>query len=124
MLGRRPSILVDKLLISGVCLAILGLVQFLIFVNLAMDHYPGGMIADADSTGYSWTGNWLSDLGRLEAINGVDNETSSRYFNGSIIGLGMSLLAFFAVSIRAFEEQSIVSAATTFAGLSASLGLI
>ena len=48
---RAKSLQIDSLLIAGVCLAALGLTQFIIFVDLAMDHYPGGTIADPNSTG-------------------------------------------------------------------------
>ncbi|TWU32016.1 DUF998 domain-containing protein [Novipirellula artificiosorum] len=121
---RPSSLQIDKLLIAGVFLAALGLTQFLIFVTSAMNHYPGGTSADTQTIGYSWSDNWLSDLGRIKAINGADNATSSRFFNASIIALGLSLLAFFLVSIRAFEEQTIGSLSTTLSGSLTSLGLI
>lgn len=114
----------DKPLISGCFLAFAGLVQFLIFTSLSMGEYPGGTIADSHTTGYTWMGNWLSDLGRQTAINGMENRLGASYFNGSIIALGICLLIFFLASIRAFEEQTFVGVLTVGAGLFASMGLI
>ena len=120
----RESLQIDKPLMAAAVFAALGLGQFLFCVHAAMDCYPGGTIADKDSIGYSWSENWLSDLGRRKAVNGFDNVTSATYFNRSIIILGATLLLFFVVSIRAFEERTIGSIATALAGLLASVGLI
>lgn len=64
-----------------------GLAQFLLALGYAMTHYPGG---------YSFFGNFLSDLGRTRNWGGEDNLICSMVFNRSIVALGLSLLPFFA----------------------------
>lgn len=123
-MGQPRTLHVDSLLVAGVLSAVLGIAQFSVCLPVAMNHYPGGTYADPKTIGYSWSGNWLSDLGRVTAINGNDNSTSARIFNTSIVTLGVSLLVFFLASIRAFEEQDLGSISTMLAGLFASIGLI
>ena len=80
MFARRVRIFISVV-------ACLGLLQFLLALAYAITHYPGG---------YSFFGNFLSDLGRTRA-SGEDNMLCSQVFNRSIVALGLSLLPFFAL---------------------------
>ena len=65
---------------------------FVIAVIAASYFYPGGNIHDSNQLGYSFTHNFLSDLGGLESHSGEDNIVSSIFFN-------LSMLFFFFIGI-------------------------
>ena len=65
---------------------------FVIAVIAASYFYPGGNIHDSNQLGYSFTHNFLSDLGGLESHSGEDNIISSIFFN-------LSMLLFFFIGI-------------------------
>jgi hypothetical protein len=65
---------------------------FVIAVIAASYFYPGGNIHDSNQLGYSFTHNFLSDLGGLESHSGEDNIISSIFFN-------LSMLFFFFIGI-------------------------
>ena len=63
----------------------------------SMARYPGGMPHDHSQVGYSFTRNFLSDLGMTVAYNGVSNRLGAALFIASLLtlvaGLGSSLAA-------------------------------
>tara|TARA_B100001109_G_scaffold222488_1_gene194420 strand:- start:719 stop:1393 length:675 start_codon:yes stop_codon:yes gene_type:complete len=65
---------------------------FVIAVIIASYFYPGGNIHDTSQLGYSFTHNFLSDLGGLESHSGEDNIISFIFFN-------LSMLFFFFIGI-------------------------
>ena len=65
---------------------------FVIAFIIASYFYPGGNIHDTAQSGYSFTHNFLSDLGGLESHSGEDNIISSVFFN-------LSMLLFFFIGI-------------------------
>jgi len=65
---------------------------FVIAFIIASYFYPGGNIHDQAQLGYSFTHNFLSDLGGLESHSGEDNIISSVFFN-------LSMLLFFFIGI-------------------------
>ena len=65
---------------------------FVITFIIASYFYPGGNIHDPTQLGYSFTHNFLSDLGGLESHSGEDNIISSVFFN-------LSMLLFFFIGI-------------------------
>ena len=65
---------------------------FVIGFIIASYFYPGGNIHDPAQLGYSFTHNFLSDLGGLESHSGEDNFISSVFFN-------LSMLLFFFIGI-------------------------
>jgi hypothetical protein len=65
---------------------------FVIAVIIASYFYPGGNIHDSTQLGYSFTHNFLSDLGGLESHSGEGNIISSIFFN-------LSMLLFFLIGI-------------------------
>ena len=58
-------------------LPLYGIIFFLLFNAIAMFFYPGGSIYSPDSNHYDFFKNYLSQLGRLRAINGESNSISS-----------------------------------------------
>tara|TARA_B100001079_G_C16212183_1_gene426346 strand:- start:100 stop:774 length:675 start_codon:yes stop_codon:yes gene_type:complete len=65
---------------------------FVIAVIAASYFYPGGNIHDSAQLGYSFTHNFLSDLGGLESHSGEDNILSAIFFN-------LAMLLFFFIGI-------------------------
>ena len=107
------------LLVSLVACA--GILQFLASLFLAVNLYAGGTGDQPELKGYSWTGNFLSDLGRTRAWSGSDNASSARMFNRSVLLLGSSLLPFFAVLPSVLERNR---AAIWLAGTLSACGLV
>mgnify|MGYP003313937539 CR=1 FL=1 len=65
---------------------------FVITFIIGSYFYPGGNIHDPTQLGYSFTHNFLSDLGGLESHSGEDNIISMIFFN-------LSMLLFFFIGI-------------------------
>ena len=104
----------------------LGVAQFCVMAMIAMMYYPGGTPWDAQTTGYTFWHNALSDLGRTVAYNGQDNPIASPLFNVALSLLGVSTLAGFIVLLRREDFQNSRAQRLFFCGLgaSSSLGLI
>ncbi len=71
---------IPLLFVSGVLLAIL--------------FYPGGNIHNPEQIGYSFTHNFLSDLGGIRSHSGEINTISAVFFNFSMILFGFGGIAF------------------------------
>ena len=72
-------------------------ITLFIFLNiLAMITYSGTTLKDPSSIGYSFTNNFLSDLGRYQVFDNITrNFPSSLFFNSSMIIAGVALALFF-----------------------------
>lgn len=114
----------DRVIVASVLFTLVGLAQFVFATQHAMSKYPGGSIAHKKSAGYSWTANWLSDLGRQRAWNGAPNRESANFFNSSMVILGLCISQLFLVSLRGANEWSIAEFLTAGSGTIAGLGLI
>ncbi len=122
--SKKRRIRVDYILLGAIVTVLFGLVQFAIALPIAMNDYPGGTVRDVDTEGYSWNGNWISDVGRRTAWNGEPNTFGSWIFTISIIALGSSLIVFFVASHRSSAELDFGTFVITSCGAIASLGLI
>ena len=60
-------------------------ITFIIAFFIAAYLYPGGNIHDPSQIGYSYTHNFLSDLGGQESHSGENNFISSLIFNSSML---------------------------------------
>ena len=67
---------------------------FVIGIVISMYSYPGGNIHDPLQTGYSFTHNFLSDLGGMKARSGETNVVSSYIFNACMISFVFGGIAF------------------------------
>ena len=67
-------------------------ILFLVGIGIAIYFYPGGNIHDSSQAGYSFTHNFLSDLGGYKSHSGEVNFLSSFFF-------GFSLVLFFFAGI-------------------------
>ena len=68
--------------------------------------YPGGNIHDSTQVGYSFTHNFLSDLGGLESHSGDKNMVSFILFNLSMILFFLVGISFLLVPVLFKENKS------------------
>ena len=61
------------------------IILFISLVFVAAFAYEGGNRLDSQSVGYSFSNNYLSDLGRLKTVAGVPNTIPFYCFNGALI---------------------------------------
>ena len=61
------------------------IVIFVVLVFAGAFAYEGGNRLDHSSVGYSFSNNYLSDLGRLKTVSGVTNTVPFYCFNGALI---------------------------------------
>ncbi len=66
--------------------------------------YPGTTHLDHTTSGYSFTHNFFSDLGRTVTFTGEPNFLSSICFILSVMVVGFSLTAYFSTSWRYFHD--------------------
>mgnify|MGYP001158054472 FL=1 len=69
-------------------------IVFTIGILISMYFYPGGNIHDPLQTGYSFTHNFLSDLGGMNSRSGESNIVSSYIFNACMISFFLGGIAF------------------------------
>ena len=102
------------------------LVLFIVFNIIAMFAYPGGTYWDSLGSGYSFTQNFLSDLGRTMSFSGEVNFFSSQFFNMSLILAG-SVFSIFYFQVRkvfSTNNQKILALIGSFFGVLGGLSLI
>lgn len=102
--------------------SLIGFTQFLIFPTIAMFFYGGGTPMDHSITGYTFWENFLSDLGRTVAYNGVKNTISSPLFNSSLALFGFSLILLYSSMFRLIP--SLLGYLTSLTGIVSGIGMI
>ena len=85
----------------------LTVIGFLVFVLCSMYFYPGGNIHDESQVGYSFSHNFLSDLGAYSAHNGEVNFLSSVFFAFSLSICFFAGIAFLNSVPPLFKEDGI-----------------
>ena len=98
---------------------------FIVFNLIAMFLYPGSTYLNNLSSGYSFTQNFLSDLGRTLTFSGEVNFLSSQLFNMSLILVG-SVFALFYLHVRKVfnsDKQKILAFIGSFFGVLGGLSL-
>ena len=96
------------LLIAVLSISLLGIAQFIAATAVSMARFPDG---------YSFSENFLSDLGRASIA-------SSSMFNGSLVVLGLSLLPLFGMVTVLDPRRSVSAQATTVLGVVSALGIV
>lgn len=108
----------------GNAVSAVGVLQFAVCLAAAMLVYPGGTPLESNAPGYSFFGNYLSDLGRSVAWSGVPNPLGSILFNTSLMVLGLATIPFFLfLPLHVPDRAPALWCAAGF-GLLSSLGLI
>ena len=103
---------------------VLGL--FIIFNIISMFIYPGSTYLDNLSPGYSFTRNFLSDLGRTMSYSEEINFLSAQLFNMSLIFAGGVFSCFYLNVWRVFsaDNQKILALIGSIFGVLGGLSLI
>lgn len=117
-------VVVNRWIIAGVLVGILGIAQFVFCTHRAMGLYAGGNVVDHSWPNYDWNRNWLSDLGRHVSWSKQNNDSSAMYFNSSVILLGISLGIFFGTIAMSVEELDVPTIVMQGTGFVSCLGLI
>ena len=102
------------------------LILFILFNIIAMFVYPGSTYLNSLSPGYSFTQNFLSDLGRTISYSGESNFFSAQFFNMSLILAGI-VFAFFYLHVRrvfSADNQRILALIGSLFGILGGLSLI
>jgi hypothetical membrane protein len=79
---------------------------FVVCAGAGMALYPGGTRLDRDTSGYSFTQNAFSDLGRTVARNGEPNMASATLFVLGLTLAGLGLAAFFVALLPLVTNHS------------------
>ena len=99
---------------------------FIIFNIAAILVYPGSTYRDHLSLRYSFTQNFLSDLGRTMTFSGDINFLSSQIFNMSLIGVGVVFIFFYLHVRKIFNSynQKALAFIGSFFGILGGLSLV
>ena len=99
---------------------------FIIFNLIAMMLYPGGTFLDNDTKGYSFTRNFLSDLGRTDSFSGEINFISAQLFNTTLIVSGFIFTKFYIHVRKVFsaENQLLIASIGSIFGVLGGLSLV
>lgn len=87
---------------------------FILFNFFAMIFYPGGTINNPDTSGYSFTQNFFSDLGNSISHSGEKNTISFILFNFSLSLCGVTFILLFYSIRSAFNSTILTFLATLF----------
>lgn len=78
---------------------------FVVFTLIAMLTYAGGSVDNPSAKGYSFTRNFLSNLGMLTALSGKSNWVSAVLFFLALGSAGICLVIFFIIFQRIFNQN-------------------
>ena len=87
---------------------------FVLFNFFAMIFYPGGTLNDPNTTGYTFTENFFSDLGNSISYSGQKNTISFILFNFSLSLCGLTFIILFYSIRSAFDSNLLTFLATLF----------
>jgi hypothetical membrane protein len=107
----------------GNAVSCFGVVQFLCLCALAAVWYPGGTLLERDTVGYSFSENFLSDLGRTQSWSGQPNATACVLFNTAAVVLGVSIIPFFLFLPLHAPDQSRILWIAAGSGVASALAL-
>jgi hypothetical membrane protein len=79
---------------------------FILLVFLGALSYSGGNRLDINSDGYSFSNNYLSDLGRVKSLAGHDNSIPFYCFNSALIILSVIFCFYFLFLPSLYDQNS------------------
>lgn len=82
-----------------------GVIISLILIMIAISVYPGGTMFNANSVGFSWTKNFMSNLFGAKALNGADNP-SQIWAYAAMIVLPFTYAVFFMNMANKIPEKN------------------
>ena len=101
--------------------------MFVVLTLIAMLTYAGGTVDNHAARGYSFTHNFLSNLGMLTALSGEPNWVSAVLFFISLAAAGVCLMIFFTLFRRFFQAsrlQKVLSLIGSILGVLAGISFI
>ena len=98
-----------------------GIIVFILLNILAMITYSGTTLHNNLSAGYSFTNNFLSDLGRYMTYNGGNNFFPCLFFNSAMLIAGTVIIIFFWNIETIFNRHSGIFYWITMIGTSAGI---
>ena len=81
------------------------IVVFIFLVIMGAMSYEGGHRLDLNSEGYSFSNNYLSDLGRIKTVAGMDNSIPFYCFNSALIILSVVFSFYFLFLPSVYDES-------------------
>jgi hypothetical membrane protein len=105
----------------------IGCAMFVVLTLIAMLTYAGGTVDNHAARGYSFTHNFLSNLGMLTALSGEPNWVSAVLFFISLAAAGVCLMIFFTLFRRFFQAsrlQKVLSLIGSILGVLAGISFI
>ena len=105
-------------------IAVIGLVQFLLFSTIAMFFYSGGTSWNKLAEGYTFWHNVMSDLGRTVSYSGLSNTISSKIFNSSLMIFGISIIIIYLNMSKSFLLSKNFVSIIKIIGIISGLGMI
>ena len=81
------------------------IVVFIFLVIMGAMSYEGGHRLDLNSEGYSFSNNYLSDLGRIKTVAGMDNSIPFYCFNIALIILSVVFSFYFLFLPSVYDES-------------------
>jgi hypothetical protein len=105
----------------------IGCALFVVLTLIAMLTYAGGTVDDNAAKGYSFTHNFLSNLGMVTALSSESNWVSAVLFFISLGAAGTCLVIFFILFLRFFQDsrlQRILSMTGSTLGVLAGISFI
>jgi hypothetical membrane protein len=99
----------------------IGCAMFVVLTLIAMLTYTGGSVDDHTARGYSFTHNFLSNLGMITALSGRSNWISAVLFFISLAAAGACLVIFFILFPRFFQDNRLQK---TLSLIGSSLGVL
>jgi len=80
------------------------IILFIFLVIMGAMSYEGGHRLDLNSEGYSFSNNYLSDLGRIKTVAGMDNSIPFYCFNSALIILSVVFSFYFLFLPSVYDE--------------------
>ena len=93
-----------------------GLAIFFLCNIIAMYFYAGGSFSNPENTGYDFFRNYLSQLGRIRAVNGENNLISFRIWTSGMATTGLIFIIYY-ITLPTFFETKKIAILGSFLGV-------
>ncbi len=98
------------------------LLVFGALIGMAMSAYPGGTWEEPSAPGHSQVRNFLCDLTRPIALNGVPNESGARSAELGLLAYAVALIPFFLILPAVFPDRRRTGLLAAICGVLAGIG--
>ncbi|TFF99644.1 MAG: hypothetical protein EU542_08860 [Promethearchaeota archaeon] len=115
---------INKWRYFGFSFVMIAPIQYFIIGLIAMFFYSGGTLYNSSQPGFTFWGNYFSDLGRLIALSGKSNLISFIIFTPSALFFSISFIPFIILMPSFFNRQNKVAKLGSIAGIFAAIFLI